>query len=384
MNSSQRILAVAITTAVVAALVRMWTGQATSAFTPPPLTFSGPSTKLNATLIVPTLDTPIPATKNVVWCSTFGVAWKRLQTDVVKQPILVDGAAKVAARLNALQAPEADLPEGSYYAAAGMLRDGVISRIQKEMADKFPNVSRPTFEAADGGPGAAAYAYLGVSAKFNIPFLDDPAALKFKDSKGSSTPIRCFGVTTKYSGMYRQLRSQVAVLYAHNDEKSRDDRRLDEYAIDLCRTSQTTQVIVAVVPRKTNLAETVSYLDAKIAEWAALMPKPRGLGLNDSLHIPILAWHIVHRFSELEGKAIKNPALAAMPIVQAEQMIEFRLDRNGADLGSEAKLVPASISVDYAFNRPYLIYMKKRAAKRPFFVMWVDNAELLSSFRASR
>lgn len=29
------------------------------------------------------------------------------------------------------------------------------------------------------------------------------------------------------------------------------------------------------------------------------------------------------------------------------------------------------------FNRPFLVYMQKRGAERPFFVMWVDNAELL-------
>jgi hypothetical protein len=27
--------------------------------------------------------------------------------------------------------------------------------------------------------------------------------------------------------------------------------------------------------------------------------------------------------------------------------------------------------------RPFLIYLKKRGAGHPFFVMWVDNAELL-------
>jgi hypothetical protein len=29
------------------------------------------------------------------------------------------------------------------------------------------------------------------------------------------------------------------------------------------------------------------------------------------------------------------------------------------------------------FDRPFLVYMQKRGAEQPFFVMWVDNAELL-------
>jgi len=31
----------------------------------------------------------------------------------------------------------------------------------------------------------------------------------------------------------------------------------------------------------------------------------------------------------------------------------------------------------FLFNQPFLVYMKKRNADQPFFVMWVDNAELL-------
>jgi len=31
----------------------------------------------------------------------------------------------------------------------------------------------------------------------------------------------------------------------------------------------------------------------------------------------------------------------------------------------------------FVFDKPFLIVMKKRGAERPFFVMWVANAELL-------
>ena len=35
----------------------------------------------------------------------------------------------------------------------------------------------------------------------------------------------------------------------------------------------------------------------------------------------------------------------------------------------------------FHFNRPFLIYVKKREpAAAPFFVMWVDNAELMHEF----
>ena len=70
-----------------------------------------------------------------------------------------------------------------------------------------------------------------------------------------------------------------------------------------------------------------------------------------------------------------NPA---NPIIEAKQGIKFKLDRCGAMLESEATIMVASIPRYFIFNRPFLIYMKKRDCEQPFFVMWVDNAELLN------
>ncbi len=39
--------------------------------------------------------------------------------------------------------------------------------------------------------------------------------------------------------------------------------------------------------------------------------------------------------------------------------------------------VPFGFDPNFIFDRPFLIVVKKRGAERPFFVMWVDNAELL-------
>jgi hypothetical protein len=32
------------------------------------------------------------------------------------------------------------------------------------------------------------------------------------------------------------------------------------------------------------------------------------------------------------------------------------------------------------FDRPFLLYIKKRDAQQPLLVMWVENAELLETF----
>src|SRR5262245_8297100 len=49
--------------------------------TAPPLYFDGNSDRLQQTIIVPTLDSPIPDGKSAIWCVSFQLAWNRLKED---------------------------------------------------------------------------------------------------------------------------------------------------------------------------------------------------------------------------------------------------------------------------------------------------------------
>ena len=66
-----------------------------------------------------------------------------------------------------------------------------------------------------------------------------------------------------------------------------------------------------------------------------------------------------------------------MPIIQAEQLIRFKLDEKGAMLRSEAGFGIFGSLPKLIFNRPFLLMLKRRDAKMPYFAAWIDNAELL-------
>jgi len=77
-------------------------------------------------------------------------------------------------------------------------------------------------------------------------------------------------------------------------------------------------------------------------------------------------------------KQLLNAKFRGLWLKTALQTIDFRLDRSGVELQSEAAVAVASAAEpNFIFDRPFLIVVKKRGAERPFFVMWVDNAELL-------
>ncbi len=109
-----------------------------------------------------------------------------------------------------------------------------------------------------------------------------------------------------------------------------------------------------------------------------------GLSARDVLLIPDIVWRITHRFTEIEGRKFTNTGLKGQKINLAWQDIQFRLTRTGAELRSDAGISMLSLPAYYLFNRPFLIFMKKRDAQTPYFVMWIDNAELLCKWAPGR
>ena len=86
---------------------------------------------------------------------------------------------------------------------------------------------------------------------------------------------------------------------------------------------------------------------------------------------------------EGEGKAGLDPGVRGWGLVRPFQFIDFKTDRFGAAVGSGAILgtdndhTPEPDRDRYHFDGPFLIVLKKRTAKNPSFVMWVENTELL-------
>jgi len=347
------------------------------AYTAKPPTFSGSSESLQQTVIVPTLDSPCPPDKNIIWCSSFQLAWNEVKDNVIHAPLQVIGAEETAARLNQAKQSTSDLESNSFYAAGGRTKDGIIGKIKKDMTAKFPSHPLPDLDQYDGVPqGILAYSYLTANALFKYPFEQGEKGLDFTDSHGARTEVTDFGSWPKRESQKDRIRKQVEVLYLRYPENSDGP---DEYAIDLCRDSRPYQVVVAMVKPKDSLAETLAYARLQIEESSKRpdFAVERWLHTTDVVAVPEMFWKIEHHFSELIGRVVANAA-PAMPIAEAMQTTEFRLDRRGAAVGSEAVLYIKAAPREFVFNRPFLVYMQKRGAAQPFFVMWVDNAELLT------
>lgn len=343
------------------------------------MTYDGESKDLQKTIIVSTLDTPVSEGKNVIWCSSFQLAWNALRDDVIGEAVQVTGAEDAVNRLNIAKQSSADLLGESYYSAAGLAGAGIIEEIQTEMAKRFPDVPKPDFGTA-GSDWIVAYAYLEAYVKFTIPFLENKHRLVFKDSQGKETTVTSFGIWDGFAPRHRKVMEQVDMLYSLQDPEDR--RVMLEFAVDLCKYTDPYQIVVACIEPKKTLAETLIYLQEKIADVSSHKGGNK-LGSTDRLIVPNMFWRVKHHFQELEDTTLANKGYEGMPINEAKQMIMFRLDRTGAIIKSESRIAVSAIPQYFVFDRPFLIYIKKRDAKHPFFVMWIDNAELLTKWQVS-
>ena len=357
------------------------------------------SADLKQTSIIATLDSPVPKYRNVIWCSTFQMAWDKLKLDIIGEPVEVLGAEKLADRLNRAEFSLKNIEDESFYAAAGFLEDGILAQIQEEMAQRFPSEQAPVFDGIDELPPETivAYSYLNADIEFEYPFYINNNEFDFQDSNGTITEVTSF-CTRSDSDSSNVVREQVDVLYY----KQGDQESETEFAVDLCIHTNPYQVVLACIPQQKNLGKTVAFVEQKISEFMQdpnyeqlrkLRPAVRGgrsgsIQPADSLIVPEVLYKLTHHFAELEGRALGNQPWRDQGyfIRKAMQMIDFTLGRTGVILKSDAIIIipPLGGILEprrFNFDRSFLIYVRKREpAASPFFVMWVDNAELMQEF----
>jgi len=334
------------------------------------------SGQLKHTRIIAVPSMPLEDGKNVIWCASFQAAWRTLQKDVAKGPVKLEGADKLCAFLNQADEVKGLVPEGSLYTKAGRVRDGVIETIRSDVDKMLPGKEPPSFPATSPDD-CIAYAYLESHVSFDIPYFQNREPLMFRDAQGRETAVRSFGIRRDDGGECQQLRRQLNLLYATTDSNF----KITECAIDL-DTRSPVQVVVAMAKRRSTLEETLASLEKKISASATLS-NVYGFNDRDILLIPDIPWHISHHFTEFEGRSFVNDRLQGYSLAEARQDMEFQLDHRGAGLKVEASMfavmcVPAA----YIFDRPFLVYMKRRGVEKPFFAMWVDNAELLRPWKS--
>jgi hypothetical protein len=380
------------------------------------------SKNLKATKITSVIDENIKNNENLIFCSTFQMAWNEMCNKYAKGTLEISNAPNYVDKLNALFKQPALLERESYIAMAGFGKDNIVQKINNTVKKRFghlnPDELPPRFDFYLLPYDIMTFAFLYKNLEFVNYFDTVEAILMHNDEK--SFYANAFG--SKAINMDDDLRKQVKVLYYNNyetveitmpDGSKKIDKKIifrsdfeinnnenikngpEGTIISLISKSKNDEIIIATIPVEKTLKDT--YLKINKIIFDQSQKKIINNNFNNILSllaIPNLKFNIIHRYEELIGKSVTNKTLKkyyteGFAISEAIQKISFNLDRKGAKLSSYAFCLFLGY-VEIKTNKyniivkcPFVIYLKHKNKNEPYFMAYVNNEEVLELFDPS-
>jgi TonB family protein len=322
---------------------------------------TGDAEQMSATIVTAVPTEPLSPKKNVLWCATLQVAWDELACKLGKTIEMKDAPPTVAA-LNSHFVARSDLDPNSFVAFAGRNTATNKAKVRKEMMVKFHGTAVPRLlDSLDEKHYLFMYAYLLKSLPFAIPFQRSNLPFLF-----DNTPVASWNCFYNYEGPTKQV--------TVSDYKNPDD-----FVLTVATASTEDVLVLAKVPPASTLMETTEAVERRIKDTG---DHPSG---SDHLVVPVLDFDLFKRYKELCGHHLLLGGHETDLLFDfVNQIIRFKLDETGAYLeseveggvlGGELEMTPPPRS--FVFDKPFLVMIKRKNSMRPYFALWVANAELM-------
>lgn len=324
------------------------------------------SRELKQTNVSPHMESEIEKGKNLIYCVTFQLAWNELKDNIIKENIKLTDEPNIAPFLNKSLSTKKDLSDNDYVAMVGFGKDKILDKINVDLKKKFGSDAPKVDEKLDKDD-ILAYAYLYKDLKFKHEFEKLKESIKFK-TNGGTVDVNGFGIATTNDNSKRyDIARQVAVIDYKND---------DDFIVRLASESDKDEIVLAKVDSKNTILNTINEVSRRIKG-----SKGESFGEKDIFKIPSMDFYINHSYEELIKKYFANNGFEDYQIIKAMQDIRFKLDEKGAQLKSEAKIMgtkscpapSAEKPKNLVFDKPYLLMLREKGAKYPYFAMWVEN-----------
>jgi hypothetical protein len=308
------------------------------------------------------LNTEI-GTDNLIYCSTFQLAWNELPGALGGEITLFPESLD-ALELNKREFTREHLNERYFIALADKVGNGIVEKIRKELKERFNEESKINFN--DSRPSdILAYAFLLKILQFHTPFDKSKDGVLFNGQR-----VEAFGIDKVKRDTQKSKRGQVRVL--RYDSK-------DDFIISL-KLKEGDYMIIARGNPQSTLKNTIDNTLARVKY-------SNFLNDGDVLKIPMISFNIEHHFKEIVGRNVLiNGVASEYFIMDAIQHIKFDLNEAGAILRSEAAITmrkcasfseptPRQLVVD----GPFLLYLSEAPIMPPYFAAWINNTSLLKS-----
>lgn len=304
--------------------------------------------KLNSfkqTEFVETLENPIESEKNIIYTPTFLFAWKQVEK-VLNSQIKFDNKSSNEFRLL--------LNSNSYINS--------LKEDEYSITTEYDNNN------------------IIVKAFFNktLPFETKLQLLDKPISFNQEINVVAFGMNDFSDDVVKFTK----ILYYKND---------NNFILQLTPKDKEQEIIlVKGLPKFKTLAETLNLTDSLIEIGKNESKNSKQLWKYeirefDTFSIPVIKFNIETNYKNIEGQQFTTKENKDYFIGTAYQRTGFILNENGAAVESIAidsvaacaDVEPEEVPKNMAFNKSFLIIIKRAEQKNPYFVMWLNNAELM-------
>lgn len=301
------------------------------------------------TRFLPTPENTIPKGKNAVYAPALLFAWDKIR-ELIKAPVETNALqSQDFLLLNNSHGFEKSL-DSSEYSAEASVENGIIK------ARAFFNKTLP---------------FNKVMHRWGEPVL-------FMDSS-----VAFFGV--EYAD--QEVSEQFSVLYFKNE---------DQFILRIQPKDSTSEIILCKgMSLQTSLGSLQHEADSLISlgEKESVMAANRSvysINKDDRIAIPVIRFNLDTRYESLIDQTFKA-GNKQYKIIEAYQRTALILEEHGAVAESEARMaadsagaaVPELIKPKILlFNKPFFLVIRKKTTTAPYFMMWVENPELLTPFKS--
>lgn len=309
--------------------------------------------------VVPTMQDEIP--DNAIWCATFQLVWNDLKNEVAKTDIIFNETITEVENLNKEEFNVTMISDDYYYKKYGIMNENLKKEIENGIKDKFGETTTilNDFDWTDEGDKKYfLYAMLKREFEFYAEF----------DNLGKGTfanqyeNVDYFGIDNKTN---TNVKEQVEIIYYNSK---------DDFAI-LINTKQNDQVVIV----KGNEGKSFKDIYDKIKN--STYTGSTSLQENEYLKIPKIKFKEKKEYKNLQNKefALSNGELCK--IDKAIQTVEFKLDKKGGEIKSEASMEinKATLPIEqteireFNIDNTFTIFLKENGKDIPYFAAKISD-----------
>ena len=300
---------------------------------------------------------------NYVWGGAMNLAWNELNENILHEKLQLNTddeiALKMVVKLNDAPFSKSDLDEESYYVKSGY-GQSTVDEINRESKKKFPSKSFSDLEIDLSPKDIISYAYFLKEVEYETMFKKDDVLFKGQKVEG-------------FIADNEAQRENVKIIKYQSDDK---------FIIKLQLKDKNDELILVKGYDMKNPQTVVDEINRNNDQNLAT------IDVSDKFKVPKL--HLDHHriYVELIDKWLSNEGFSDYFIAQMFENIKFDMDEKGAKVENEAviamKFGAAGPSKkpkvkNFILDKPYWVIMKRADSQNPYFILGVNNMELMET-----